>query len=313
MRKLLALLLTLWLAPAIAQVPMTGAGKGAPAVAPSYCGPGDGGSCNGTTGALAFYSCGRAYNAAYANGTNPLCDLVAITGGAAVCTLRAATTGYVDLTAYCPGSLTPSAACAAASGGSCLISKIYDQSGASSCSGACDLATTPGATTKPALTFSALNSLPCVTTSGTSALATSGTIASQSAPYSFTVVGKITSATNGRWLVSGATQGGILDNAANTVRMYAGSSLNATASDASFHALVGTANTTTTGAMVVDGSSTTGTTGTTAISSNIVMGTDSAGSSGIVAIFCEGGIWSGAINATNMNSNMHNVTSGWNF
>lgn len=317
-RAILALIALLFIAPASAQMNLlTGAGgKFKASVAASYCGPGDGGACNGTTGGLVFYSCGRAYNAAYANGTNPLCDLVAVTGGAAVCTLRVATTGYVDLTAYCPSSLTPSAACAAASGGSCLISKWYDHQGSANCSGSCDIDTAPGSLTKPAITFSALNGLPCATfAGGAQGLRSGGTINSQSAPYSFMAVVKVgASPNNGRMLVSGATQAGILDNGANTVRVVAPTTLNGTASDSSFHALIGIPNTSTTGAIVVDGSSTTGTTGTNSINSNIVIGSDNAGSSPVTSLtFCEGGIWPGAINATNMNSNMHSATSGWNF
>lgn len=317
-RFLPTLILLLWAIPAFAQVSITGAGKGTPTVAASYCGPGDAGVCNGTAGALVFYSCGRAYNAAYANGTNPLCDLVAVTGGAAVGTLRVKTNGYVDLTAYFAGSVTPAAACAAASGGSCLVSKIYDHLGSANCTGSCDLTVSPGGTTRPPIAFSgattSLNSLPCVNTaSGTQSLVGAGTITSTAAPYSFTIVGKILSANNGRMFVSGALQGGILDNSANLVRMFAGSSLNATADDTKFQTFIGIANTTTTGVMAIDGASTTGTTGTTTINSNIAIGADSSGANTSSIAFCEGGIWSGALNVTNTNSNMRNPTSGWNF
>ena len=71
MRVLIALLLSLWLAPAWAQLPMTGAGKGTPAAA--YQGPGD----VFTTSPYAWYSCARGFSAAYAApGTNGACDVV---------------------------------------------------------------------------------------------------------------------------------------------------------------------------------------------------------------------------------------------
>jgi hypothetical protein len=60
----------------------------------SYQGPGDIAS-----GATAWGSCVRAYNAAYANGTNSLCDLVdSAAPTTAICTLRVKTNGLVDLT-----------------------------------------------------------------------------------------------------------------------------------------------------------------------------------------------------------------------
>jgi hypothetical protein len=99
------------------------------AKAPSgYTGPGD------TAGLTwnSWGSCAFTFSLAKASTSTNLCDLNAVTGGAAVCTLRGSSSGSVDLTGYCPGSVTPSAACAAASGGSCVISKVYDQTGTGS-------------------------------------------------------------------------------------------------------------------------------------------------------------------------------------
>jgi hypothetical protein len=54
------------------------------------------------------------------------CDLVATgTTTPIVCTLRGSATGFVDLTAYCVGSVTPATACA----GGCSVTKAYDQTG----------------------------------------------------------------------------------------------------------------------------------------------------------------------------------------
>jgi hypothetical protein len=99
-------------------------GAGKPPAAASYTGPGD-----ITNTYLAWGSCAFVYKALLANMSTNMCDLVASTGGAAVCTLRGSASGAVDQSGYCPGGLTPSAACAAASGGSCLVTKVYDQTG----------------------------------------------------------------------------------------------------------------------------------------------------------------------------------------
>ena len=89
----------------------------------TYQGPGD-----VVSGAVTFYSCARVLNASLASTSTNLCDLVSSSAPTVVlCTLRAAATGFADLSAYCPGALTPAATCAAATGGTCNISKAYNQ------------------------------------------------------------------------------------------------------------------------------------------------------------------------------------------
>lgn len=124
--RLVACLILLWSCALHAQIGITFfPGPGAAPPAATYQGPGD-----VVSGATAWGSCARVYNASLASTSTSLCDLVASTGGAAVCTLRGSSSGKVDLAAsYCAGT-TPSAACAAASGGSCKVSKVYDQIGA---------------------------------------------------------------------------------------------------------------------------------------------------------------------------------------
>src|SRR5690348_15562028 len=103
-------------------LPLLGVSGGSIAVASSYQGPGD-----VVSGWLAWGSCARVFTTAQASTSTNMCDLVATTGGAAVCTLRGSSTGFVDLAAsYCAGT-TPAAACAAASGGACRVSKVYNQ------------------------------------------------------------------------------------------------------------------------------------------------------------------------------------------
>jgi hypothetical protein len=95
-------------------------------------GGGGGGGYSGPGNITSFQmwgSVGRVYTAAGASTSTNLADLVASSGGAAVCTLRGSTSGFVDLTSnYCAGT-TPEAACFAAAGSTCSVSKLYDQTG----------------------------------------------------------------------------------------------------------------------------------------------------------------------------------------
>src|SRR3981081_854042 len=85
--------------------------------APSYQGPGD-----VVSGALIWGSCARAYSSAQASTAISFCDLVA-SGFPTVTlfTLRGSSAGIVDLSAYFPGSVTPAAKCATATGAVCNI------------------------------------------------------------------------------------------------------------------------------------------------------------------------------------------------
>jgi hypothetical protein len=113
-------------------------------------------------------NCVRVYNAAYANGTNSLCDLVdSAAPTTAICTLRVKTNGLVDLT-----GVTPATKCSAATGGVCNVSKIYDQAGSTGGF----IQTTAGNQAK--LSFNALNSLPGIacTSAAATSLSTSGSV-----------------------------------------------------------------------------------------------------------------------------------------
>src|ERR1700733_14347786 len=116
----------------------------------SYQGPGD-----VVSGATAWGSCARAYSSSVASGTN-MCDLVdSAAPTTVICTLQTGSNGKVNLTGtYCTGGVTPATKCAAATGGLCNISKIYDQAGST---GGFIQATVGN---QAQLTFSALNALP---------------------------------------------------------------------------------------------------------------------------------------------------------
>lgn len=290
-------------------IPFPGPGMPASAGA-SYQGPGD------VIGSASFWgSCARAYNAAYANGTNPLCDLVdSAAPTVVICTLRAATTGFVDLTgAYCTGSVTPAVKCAAATGGVCNVSKVYDQTG----NGNHPVNTT--AASQPVLTFTGLNSLPgltCVNASNTLLAVASFTLAQ---PFSIAAVYQRS---------SGTAQGGVLASNSNTLGLYAGNgvanrvdlSAGTTTSltgvnDGAYHAAQAIINGASPNSiMAADGASNTGSSGAGAFSASILR--LCRGSVTLQGFIMEAGIWSGAWNSTqwgNINTNAHSSTSGYNF
>jgi hypothetical protein len=216
-----------------AQVSLPFPGPGKPASTSAvYQGPGDI-SVGGSTGGWSiFWSSARAYNTAYANGTNPMVDLVdASTGTVAVCTLRVATTGYVDLSAYCPGSLTPDAACAAAAGGSCKTNKVYDQSGLGRHLTQATLAN------MPSVTFNAISGLPALTCSGTCFLATSATL-SVGQPITMWSVHNLTAGATEAMIIGAAAAavGTGIAVAANTATVNAGTASTATETNGVWHA-----------------------------------------------------------------------------
>jgi len=247
-------LLALWLAVAPVKVfagSMTLLGAGGGSAVVGYQGPGD-----VVSGASVFGSCARAYNAAYANGTNPLCDLVAITGGAVVCTLRVKTNGFVDLAAnYCAGT-TPSAACAAASGTQCVIAKIYDQTGNGNHFTQATLAN------MPVLAFSVLNGLPSIRNNGVNGILTSPSLTIPTPLTMMSTAQRTANFTNTSRLIvptTLATPRFSFNNVANQMNFNAGSALTASATDSAFHGLMAVEPSAGNSTIVVDGTATSGT------------------------------------------------------
>lgn len=256
MKKIIiaAFLLLIALPAYCGQMSLLGAGK--TTVTASYSGPGD-----VVSGAVLFYSCARAVNLAYANGTNSLCDLVdSAAPSTVICTLRVATTGFVDLTGtYCTGSVTPAVKCAAATGGVCNVSKMYNQVAP----GTNDVTNTT-ASSQPRLTFSALGGLPGITcTNAASSVITTTGVITQSTPYTLGSVSIRTpsSATEGG--IFGESGGGVTTMlytaATNTVGYRSVTDNTATASDTNFHSIIAVAPSAANSTIVVDGSGTTST------------------------------------------------------
>lgn len=308
--KRLALLLALWFAyvPGLhaGTLPLLGAGLGAPAVVASFQGPGD-----IVSGALIWGSCARVFNASLATTATSLCDLKdATTGTVSVCTLRGSSTGFVDLTgSYCVGSLTPTAACVAAAGGACKVSKVYDQTGTG------NFWSTATAAAMPTLTFSALNGLPGIQCAGACVFPTPSI--TQSQPFSVSYVaertGNLTTAQNVLSTSGGVVRVGF-SASTNTATIVAGSAITATASDSAFHATQGVINGASS-SLVIDGSATTGNAGTNVLSNPVNLATANGSGASLTGIIMEVGIWPSAFNATqygNLNTNQHG-TSGYNF
>jgi len=274
------------------------------------------GAGNVVSGATAWVSCSRVYQLSLASTATSLCDLKdATTGTVAICTLRGSTTGFVDLTgSYCAGSLTPAAACAAAAGGSCVVSKAYDQTG----NGWDAVQATLSA--MPALTFAALNSLPCITFVGASSqkLQSAGGIGSATVqPFDFSVVAKRTTVAFGGIVSWDVNHVGIdATSTASTWAVFAGSLGNFTVSDSAFHAVQGIVNSASS-AGYVDGVSTTGlNAGVTGVAGADKFTLGVLNGAFVTGTICEAGSWNtGAWNLTtqsNMNANQHGA-NGYNF
>jgi hypothetical protein len=254
-----------------------------------FTGPGD-----AIAGATAFYSCARAYTAAYAAGAGNLCDIADVGTGATICTMKAASSGFADLTSnLCGGGTqTVSAFCTAHT--SCVVTKMYDQTVGNQCNApttSCDMVQATLAS-MPALTFSSINSLPCLTTVAASAMSAAtnlNAIATQ--PFTYTVVYKHT--TNGSnpnlFGVNSGSPGIFLPTAGNAVALFAGATLSTSAANGSYHGVQFVGNGVSSVANV-DGTQTTGNPGTGAPGTGgniLVIGSGT----GNIGSLCEAGVW----------------------
>lgn len=274
--------------------------------APSYQGPGD-----VVAGLTSFGSVYRAASSSTATGTS-MADLVASGGtGTVLCTLKTAASGFADLTAYCPGALTPAATCAAASGGSCVVKQVYDQVGTNHWS-----QTTVSA--MPAITFSAVNGLPALTCSGSVVLNTTATFSPTA--YSETTVYERTSnivvsgafgfSSNG-WIGAGSVANSALIAQGTSVNVRAGS-----VADSAWHGLSATFSTVASSdALSVDGVDTTGIAAGTTSPSSVPLRFCRAGANELNGHVAEGGYWGSysftSTDRTNLYNNFHG-TSGYN-
>lgn len=200
-----------------------GAGLGAPGGAAAYSGPGD-----VVSGALAWWGL-RCYNNAYSGNVADVWD--AATGNTTETLLTCSAGGTINQTVH-----TLAVTCAV----SCEVATIYDQSGASSCSGACDDTATHAAG-RPILTLNCIGSLPCMVPGTTGSLKSANLASTENQPFTLSVVAARTVTSAAQSAISEAgdqPSEGLFASALNTVSMYGGNAVpTATAADNVAHTL----------------------------------------------------------------------------
>jgi hypothetical protein len=264
------------------------------------------------SGAITFWSCGRAAGSSYAASQGALCGLVDTATGLLSCTVNAGTNGFVNLTAtVCPTSApTMNVVNWCTTVGGCSVAKFVNQINPGTYDEVqATLANMAG------LTLSAQNSLPCGAGQASVKYATAATI-TQAAPYSLVFVGERTgSFTTGQLVMAQTASVGSLrfTNVANTMGADANGTLaTLTAADSAFHAAVAVFSASNP-LFAVDSSANTTTTatGTTGLSSTYGFMSLAAGTSPLIAGFaCEGGIWNADLNSTYV-SILANETTVW--
>jgi len=189
----------------------------------------------------------------------------------------------------------------------CTVKTMYDQSGASSCGGPCDL-TQATIASRPTLKFNCGASLPCLHFTGTQILE-SGNMGPYSVPFTYAAVAERTSVSStvffgtyyARFYFTGS---------AGTIALINGAEFDGSATDNAMHSLLGIFN----GAssvIVSDGTSSTGDAGATGQlgSDHISFGAAPFGSGlNLTGYIREGGIWQIGFSSgqrTSMNSNQH--------
>ncbi len=284
------------------------------AVVASYTGPGD-----VVSGAVAWYGL-RAYNNTLANSgasTTKIADLRGATSGSCTLFLKGNGTGDADLTTAGAGGIGNQCLLGATTfctvtNSSCLVSKLYDQSGANSCSGAvaCDVSNSTGAT-QPQLVFNCINtSLPCIQFNQSAQLvltAAAALTSPQAQPYTFAFAAE----RDGQFTFQGAViiapgsngQAGYWTSA-NQVYLFAGTGPPfVTVSDSAFHVLQTVFNSTNSN-INVDGTSNTGlSAGTDTATGNLTVGSAS-GAAFLQGKLLEVGMWPGSV--TTLCNNMFN-------
>jgi hypothetical protein len=230
----------------------------------SYTGPGD-----IVSGSIGWWSCARAYSAAFAAGGTPIMDLVDQAGANSIA-INILSTGFVDTAAI-------SSWVTAHSVTTIRVTKLYDQTGNGL------HATNATLATMPALTLNTLNGLPVVTfvLSRGDRLNT-GTI-TQAQPFSMTGVSRRTASfvTESGILGATPTQIDIMHNSTGNVSLRSGSTFSATAANSTWHSIAGVFNGASPNSiLVVNGGATTGSSGANAFSAvGLRIGRSSGGGS----------------------------------
>lgn len=308
MKSFIAAFLSLWLAvsPVYAgSMALLGVG-GPSAAAPTYIGAGD-----VVSGAAAFWGL-QAYNSSM-RGTQAV-NVCNSTGGVDVgCAdlITSATTGQL-VSATISGITCP--------GANCTVKIIYDQSGATNCSGSpCD-ASQSTISSRPTLVASCIGSLPCMQCSGSQILV-SPTPTTISQPLTTTGVGERTAVSGYAPWYGDANENVEFGNASisDAGYMSAGTFIQNNSppfSDNNFHAVQAVFNGISSsfnfdGGTLTSGDASAG----SASSAHNICGDGNVGDKYLIGNIAEIGIWPIGFTSTqinNMNTNQHSAAR-WNF
>jgi hypothetical protein len=273
-----------------AQLTITDAGGGFGGAA-AYAGPGD-----AVSGAAAWWGL-RCFNTAY---TGNVADVYA-PSDASHTLITCSAGGVLNETLQ-----ALSTTCAT----SCTVKTLYDQSGASACSGACDMSQATEAN-RPTLVLNCLGSKPCIAFSGSAQfLSAPGAASAVNQPFTYScVINRTGDTANAQSCIGGNDFAFTVGfGGANTLRIFAGNVVTAAANDNAWHAVQYTVNGASSN-IYVDGGGNTVDAGTQNHgTSSINMGTITTGGSGIfTGRLAEAGRYNSAFaadaNASSLNSN----------
>ncbi len=309
--------------PLHAQVPMTGAGSGAPGGVVAFTGQGDCSSCAASSNVIAYWGL-RAFSAA--DRGNALVNVCNSTGGSDV--------GCGDLSSDATTGMLVSGSIGGITcpGTNCTVKTVYDRSGNLNCGGiSCDL-TQSTVSLRPNLAANCLSgSLPCMQWTGTTGqgLFNTRTFATANVPVSVSIVAERDSGASGSYNAifrgSESSDSGVayFANSSNTVVIYCSGNTTATASatDSALHALQYVWTNTTTATITVDGSANSvnpacdaGFGGFDGVTYDIGVNT-SGGTQVLTGLIREVGLYKIGLSSSQqsaVNTNQHS-TSGWNF
>ncbi len=289
-----------WTAAFLLALLSTGAGaywqsrdQNAVSVAAAYSGPGD-----VVSGALAWWGL-RAYSAAVAG--TPALNLCL--PGDTTCADVSTDSSTGNLTI--PGSLST---CSIVT---CTVKILYDQSGALKCTAAaCDLTQATEGNRATFVYNATASGKYCLQFAAGSAQKYQTLLFDGTAqPNTVSVVAN-RPGTSGSPTFAGNTNSHdvyFVNGSANTVQLYAGASLNATAADAAYHAMQMTFNGVSSEAYIDGSAAASPDAGSAAIASALFLGQDQFGQL-MTGFICEAGVWHGAFSSGNksgMNSNQH--------
>ena len=260
--------------------------------APAYAGPG-----NIVSGAQAWYSCGWAYNAAYATGANYGCQLERISDNATqnVALMSNGFWDYLTAAHFCFNT-------------TCKVKEAYDQTG----NGCPAIQNGTGSQPTMVLTGGTSAVVPYISFLGSSSLymATAAScIPSITDPISFSAVVNRTAAfTSAGGIISIPTNIRMESyTSANTAGLIAPGVMTAAATDSAWHAITGQIASVSGGSITVDGS-TTPTSATLVTASTVGILTlgrvSTAGAPYFTGALSEAGVWPSAI-TTQLNANQH--------